>query len=152
MMSEMCIFFCSFIDGHSFHLKKKICFYKNPLKLCIFHRQTAGRAEGAGNWLVEFGNVSQIFLSDTKDWLRQITLEKTGYHEITAFAQDTHSILDTTDFLFLPFFLQENNGTVKNTLKSLRAFESFSWLQRAIYVIWDANFLSNIDILRTDTI
>lgn len=36
---------------------------------------------------------------------------------------------------FFPFSLQENNGTIKNVLKSLEAFESFSSLWRAIYDI-----------------
>lgn len=56
-------------------------------------------------------------------------------------------------WFFFPFSLQENNGTIKNVLKSLEAFESFGSLWRAIYDIWDAstqNFLASVGILRAD--
>lgn len=47
MMNEMCIFFCSFIDGHSFHLKKKKMFLKKPSQTLHFS-QTDSR-EGRGS-------------------------------------------------------------------------------------------------------
>lgn len=86
--------------SYSSHLKECLK-KKNPLNLYLFQEQTQGRAEGAGNWLLEFGNISQPFLFGAKDWLRQHHIGKKQANVRLLYLQkDTHSILDTKGLAF----------------------------------------------------
>lgn len=89
---------------------------------------------------MELGNVPQRFLSGCNG-LAEMPLhrKKTDCCEMTAFTNRyTQHFRDHSFWVvcfFFPFSLQENDGTIKNVLKSLEAFESFSSLWRAIYDI-----------------
>lgn len=81
----MYIFFCSLVDGHSFHFKE--CLKKNLSNSAFFRdRQYQGqRKQVIGYWNLgmhhRFSSLMQRIGWDS------VALEKTGYCEITAFAK-----------------------------------------------------------------
>lgn len=115
----MCFFMR--VESHPFHSKECL---KNPLKLCGFKRQGGQREQVI---IVTIGIWEPI--TAFPPWHKELTeaashWEKQAPVRLLHLQKDAHSILDTTVICFFPFSLQENNDTIKNTLKSLKAFES----------------------------